>query len=306
MTEALNTDVRANATTQAAKPQAAKPKRKPAIERRSMMLPLTTLLIIGAWAISKQKWYSPGSDFGYDLGLAGGILMLTLLLYPLRKHVGFMKAWGAGKHWFRAHMILGITGPTLILLHSQFHIGSLNAGVALFCMLVVAGSGIVGRFFYTKIHNGLYGRRASLQERQSALGISAGDIKSKFHFAPEAEKLLKEFESGALAPSRNPLEETIHFVSLGLRARLVHWRTGRILAKHLKKAGKQRHWSSAKLHERLRYSKDMTRSYLDAIQETAQFTTYEKLFSLWHVLHVPFVYMLVFSAIFHVIAVHMY
>ena len=306
MTEALNTDVRANATTQAAKPQAAKPKRKPAIERRSMMLPLTILLIIGAWAISKQKWYSPGSDFGYDLGLAGGILMLTLLLYPLRKHVGFMKAWGAGKHWFRAHMILGITGPTLILLHSQFHIGSLNAGVALFCMLVVAGSGIVGRFFYTKIHNGLYGRRASLQERQSALGISAGDIKSKFHFAPEAEKLLKEFESGALAPSRNPLEETIHFVSLGLRARLVHWRTGRILAKHLKKAGKQRHWSSAKLHERLRYSKDMTRSYLDAIQETAQFTTYEKLFSLWHVLHVPFVYMLVFSAIFHVIAVHMY
>ncbi len=301
MTEALNTDVRANATT-----QAAKPKRKAAIDRRSMMLPLTTLLVIGAWVISKQKWYSPGSDFGYYLGLAGGILMLTLLLYPLRKHVGFMKSWGAGKHWFRAHMILGISGPTLILLHSQFHIGSLNAGVALFCMLVVAGSGIVGRFFYTKIHNGLYGRRASLQERQIALGISAGDIKSKFHFAPEAEKLLKEFEGNALAPSRNPLEETIHFVTLGLRARLVHWRTGHILAKRLKKAAKQRHWSSAKLNERLRYSKDMIRSYLDAIQETAQFTTYEKLFSLWHVLHVPFVYMLVFSAIFHIIAVHMY
>lgn len=302
MTEALNTAVRANAATS----QAVQPKRKPHIERRRLMLPLTTLLVIGAWAISKQKWYSPGSDFGYDLGLAGGILMLTLLLYPLRKHVDFMKTWGAGKHWFRAHMILGITGPTLILLHSQFHIGSLNAGVALVCMLVVAGSGIVGRFFYTKIHNGLYGRRASLQERQAALGINSGDIKSKFHFAPEAEKLLKEFETGALAPLRNPLEEAIHFVTLGLRARLVHWRTGRILAKHLKKAAKQRHWSSAKLNERLRYSKDMTQSYLDAIQDTAQFTTYEKLFSLWHVLHVPFVYMLVFSAIFHVIAVHMY
>jgi len=38
----------------------------------------------------------------------------------------------------------------------------------------------------------------------------------------------------------------------------------------------------------------------------AQFATYERLFSLWHVLHVPFVYMLVVSAVVHVIAVHMY
>jgi hypothetical protein len=173
-------------------------------------------------------------------------------------------------------------------------------------MLVVAGSGIVGRFFYTKIHNGLYGRRASLQERQNALGISSGDIKSKFHFAPEVEDLLKHFETEALAPSRNPLEEAAHFTTLALRARLVYWRTGNMLSQRLKKAAKQRHWSPAKLNERLRYSKGMTRSYLDAIQDTAQFATYEKLFSLWHVLHVPFVYMLVFSAIFHVIAVHMY
>jgi hypothetical protein len=30
------------------------------------------------------------------------------------------------------------------------------------------------------------------------------------------------------------------------------------------------------------------------------------LFSLWHVLHVPFVFMLVISGIVHVISVHMY
>jgi hypothetical protein len=301
MTEALNTTL----STEAAAP-ATRPKLKPTVERRHLMLPLTILFVAIAWGISKQKWYTPGSDFGYNLGLVGGILLLSLLLYPLRKHVGFMHSWGASKHWFRAHMIIGITGPLLILLHSQFHIGSLNAGVALTCMLVVSGSGIVGRFFYTKIHNGLYGRRASLLERQATLGINAGDIKSKFHFAPEAEQLLQEFQTKALAPTRNPLEETAHFVTLAMRARLVHWRIGRVLSRHLKKAAKQRQWNSAKLGERLRYSKGMTRSYLDAIKDTAQFATYEKLFSLWHVLHVPFVYMLVFSAIFHVIAVHMY
>jgi hypothetical protein len=30
------------------------------------------------------------------------------------------------------------------------------------------------------------------------------------------------------------------------------------------------------------------------------------MFSLWHVLHVPFVFMLVISGVVHVIAVHMY
>jgi hypothetical protein len=53
-------------------------------------------------------------------------------------------------------------------------------------------------------------------------------------------------------------------------------------------------------------NKTFIRDYLQAVQELGQFGTYEKLFSLWHVFHVPLVYMLVFSAIWHVIAVHMY
>jgi hypothetical protein len=303
MTEALARPVSAAAAAAAKPVRTPQPVKK---QRRKLMLPVTLLLVAAAWGISRQKWYTPGSDTGYYMGVVGGVLMLALLLYPLRKHVGFMQSWGAGKHWFRAHMFLGITGPMLILLHSTFHVGSLNAGVALTCMLIVSGSGITGRFFYTKIHNGLYGRRASLQERQQQLGISAGDVKSKFHFAPAVEERLKRFEAQALVSIRNPLQETVHFVTLGLRARFVHWQTGRILSHLLKQAAKNKGWSSAKFSERLSYSKGMIRSYLDAVQDTAQFTTYEKLFSLWHVLHVPFVYMLVISAIFHVIAVHMY
>ena len=45
---------------------------------------------------------------------------------------------------------------------------------------------------------------------------------------------------------------------------------------------------------------------LRSIQLTAQFSAYERLFSLWHVLHIPFVYLFVFSAIVHVVAVHTY
>ena len=48
------------------------------------------------------------------------------------------------------------------------------------------------------------------------------------------------------------------------------------------------------------------RPYLRGLQRVSQFAIYERLFALWHVLHLPLVALLVVSAIFHVIAVHMY
>ena len=38
----------------------------------------------------------------------------------------------------------------------------------------------------------------------------------------------------------------------------------------------------------------------------AQFSFYERLFALWHVFHLPIFFMMVISALVHVLAVHMY
>jgi hypothetical protein len=46
--------------------------------------------------------------------------------------------------------------------------------------------------------------------------------------------------------------------------------------------------------------------YLNAVSRVAQFTAYERLFSLWHVAHIPFVYLLIISSLVHVYAVHVY
>jgi hypothetical protein len=47
-------------------------------------------------------------------------------------------------------------------------------------------------------------------------------------------------------------------------------------------------------------------SYLSAVRDAAQFHTYERMFSWWHIFHIPLVYMMVFSAFYHVYAVHAY
>jgi hypothetical protein len=65
-------------------------------------------------------------------------------------------------------------------------------------------------------------------------------------------------------------------------------------------------WSHEDLVRRERHARKLVRRYLTAVVKVAHFTAYEKLFSLWHVAHIPFVYLLVISAIVHVIAVHAY
>jgi hypothetical protein len=203
-------------------------------------------------------------------------------------------------------MFLGITGPTLILFHSTFRTGSLNATVALSCMILVAGSGVIGRVIYRKIHHGLYGRSATLQEVQTNLGIVGGDVKSKFHFAPQLEARLKAFESVALAEHKGGWARFWLFATVGMRA---HW-TYQTVKKELRRLGREharKHaWDAVKLEKRLTAGKMAIRQYLDAIVDVARFSAYERLFSLWHVLHVPFVFMLIISGIAHVIAVHMY
>jgi len=264
------------------------------------------VLAAGAWLAGQANLYKPGDDFGYYLGLVGSVLMALLLLYPLRKRVQFLQRAGELRNWFRVHMFLGIVGPVLILYHSTLRVASLNAAVAFYSMLIVAGSGIIGRFIYTKIHHGLYGRQATLRERQEHLGLEGESLKSKFHFAPRVEQRLKDLEAYATDQTRLGLLGVRRFLALTVRTRYVYWRSMREVGQILARAAAERGWPRGERAHRIHVARRMLKGYMRELQEVAQFRTYERLFSLWHVLHVPFVFMLVFSAIVHVVYVHMY
>jgi hypothetical protein len=74
----------------------------------------------------------------------------------------------------------------------------------------------------------------------------------------------------------------------------------------LSRAARERGWPRSERGHRIRVARRILKTYMRELKEVAQFRTYERLFSLWHVLHVPFVFMLAFSAIVHVVYVHMY
>lgn len=274
--------------------------------RRFLWAVLLLLMGYGVWWIGAAGYYTPGSVLGYNLGLAGGVCMLLLFTYPLRKYVRFMRGWGAIKYWFGLHMTLGVLGPTLILLHATWRIDSLNAGFAFFSMLIVAASGVIGRYIYVKLHRGVYGERLNLQQIRAEAGTRPAEAQLQLRAAPAVQEKLQNFEAEAELLAQQGFKKPLRLLLFGVRAYLLRLRCARELRQVFKERARQEGWST---RTRLLHYQETRRwvvEYIQHAQRMAQFGAYERLFSLWHVLHVPFVYMLVLTAIAHVIAVHMY
>jgi hypothetical protein len=264
------------------------------------------VLVWLTWQVSRLGYFEAGDDTGYWLGVAGGSMMLLLFSYPLRKHFRFAQNWGRVKWWFLVHMLLGIGGPLLILLHSTFRIGSLNAGVALYSMIIVALSGVVGRFIYARVHRGLRGEQVGFKELQAHAKLDQDDVRSRLAFAPKVEAWLKDFEQVELKAKPGWLTYSRQVFWLPLKQWIVYWRCANGIHQPIRRLAAHGKWSKQDLIRRERASRKLVRRYLTAVVRVAQYTAYERLFSLWHVAHVPFVYLLVISAIVHVIAVHAY
>jgi hypothetical protein len=292
---------------------AARPKAQPEAIQKSRRLTwnrvwftaLIAVLYLG-WSQPTERYITPTRGFGYALGIIGGSLMLLLLVYSARKHFRWLRFLGPTPSWFRFHMVLGILGPLCILFHANFKTGAANSNVALFCMLIVAGSGFIGRYLYAHIHSGLYGRKLLLGELQaSAAGLR--ELSSSVSFLPDLVGRLETAEKRLLAAG--PQLSLLGFIKpavVAFAAAGTRWQLHRYVRRGLR-ASAQRSTVIAAESKRLRRTAN---AYIDrrlsATRRVAAFDGYERLFSLWHALHIPLIFMLIIAAVVHVIAVNVY
>ena len=265
-----------------------------------------TLLTWGAWKFTRLGLFTAGDDIGYWLGVAGGVMMLLLFSYPMRKHLRFTHRWGKVKWWFLVHMLLGVGGPLLILLHSNFQVGSLNAAAALYSMIIVALSGVVGRFIYSHVNRGLHGELTSFGELTVRAGLHQREARSHLRFAPGVEERLHAFGQRELTAQPGFFACLRRAFWLPVKQWLTYYRCMARVRTQLKKLALETGWDHKSLAKRERLARKLVRRYLNAAVRVAHYTAYERLFSLWHVAHLPFVYLLLFSGIAHVVAVHAY
>jgi hypothetical protein len=261
-------------------------------------------VVIGMRAPMAQ-YLSPQTGLGYLLGIIGGSMMLVLLIYPLRKRFRAFRFLGGVPEWFQVHMILGVVGPVLVLYHSNFSLGATNSNVALFCMLVVSGSGFIGRYLYAKIHHGLYGRKTTLQELQ-ARGQSLKVDQSRLPMLPHLLGRIEGEEQRLMSWGASPLAVVLTPVGLRLLATGARWRLRRYIARAVAAAAVASPVVASQRVRMLRVARDYTERRLRASCDVANLLIYERLFSLWHVLHLPLFFMLLAAGIVHVVAVHLY
>lgn len=266
-----------------------------------------TLIAIGiGWLLRDRALISPEDGIGYWLGIIGGSMMLVLLLYPLRKRIRALRFLGQTKHWFRIHMILGVLGPVLVLFHSNFHLGSFNSRVALYCMLAVAGSGVVGRHIYARIHVGLYGDKTSLEELRLQLSGSLKKSEGMTSFLPDFSAKLQALSEEAQGDSVTGSLSTAASMTWAVRKYFVWFSLRRTARVEIAERAASSESVAANVDKLREATSTYTRNFVRLVGRVAQFTLYERLFSLWHVLHMPLFFMMVISALLHVLAVHMY
>ena len=282
------------------------PQRRRLLSTGRLFFVLVAALLYLGWNTQTQRYISPNRGFGYTLGIVGGSLMLLLLVYSLRKRWAWLSFLGSTPGWFRFHMVLGIAGPVCILYHANFATGATNSNVALFSMLTVAASGLIGRYIYVHIHHGLYGRKLELGElRAGAEGLRS--LSGSISFLPELVTRIESAEQRLL--KAGPQLSFLGFakpIVVNLVALEARWQLHRYIRQALY-AGARKSAVVALEHKRLGFT---ARCYVDrrlaATRRVAGFEGYERLFSLWHALHIPLIFIMVIAAVIHVIAVHVY
>ena len=255
--------------------------------------------LLFGWSHRNDNYLSAENGTGYFLGIIGGSLMLLVILYPLSKRIPLLSRWLPVRHWFAIHMLFGIVGPVLILFHSNFHLGSTNSSVALTTMLLVAGSGLVGRYIYTHIHHGLYGRRVTLDELKHELETRHTALLRIYEMDEKLKHRVTRMENMALSSYTSIGTSLLYVFSMTIHARLLKSRSMRMVKKSKKDGTVPEELDS-------QIAKNFINRYAGALRRITVFRLYERLFSLWHILHLPLFIMMIITAVIHIFAVHMY
>jgi hypothetical protein len=233
----------------------------------------------------------PSGPIGQTLGVIGGVLMLMPFVYVVRKRVPGLRSAGSLKTWLEIHLFCGIFGPVLVTFHTSFKFNGI-VSAAYWSMVVVVLSGFVGRYLYVRIPRSIRGTeltRTELDERSETL---REDLARSAASAAVLERV-RAFERAAVPHARSDLsfvDLIFGEISLGRKVRALERELGR--------------WSglSPGLCAEV-VTLTFERSVL--LRRIAYLERTRKLFELWHVFHLPLVYLQLVIVAAHV-AVTMY
>jgi hypothetical protein len=227
--------------------------------------------------------------WGHALGIFGGCLLAATLLYPLRKRWSRLRKLGRMAAWLRFHIVLGLSAPLLVTLHSTFKFGGLVA-VSYWSMIAVMASGVLGRYIYAQIPRSING--TELLERE----LAAED-------AALLESLKADLGGDPILMAEVGL--------LGCPPSIKRARGMKLLA-HSVQDDTRRWWRGVGLRRRIRAHQSCSAHKAARIaaiarrravlqRRVAVLQVSRDLFRHWHTVHKPFAYVMFIIAVVHVV-----
>jgi hypothetical protein len=176
----------------------------------------------------------------------------------------------------------------------------------MFSMLLVAGSGLVGRFIYVKIHYHHYGEMMSVQELQKQVSETKTIFEKDVDFSEGIKTMLQKFEAEELSIPRSGFVRFLRLLTLGRRFSYIKWMTLRQFKRDIQILAATNSWDQYSKRKHHAEGKELITEYLRAVRRASEFRVYVRVFAWWHLLHMPLFAMLVVTATIHVLTVHMY
>jgi len=227
----------------------------------------------------------PGGELGILYGMAGTAMMVLMLGYSVRKRVGILKRLGSLRTWLDLHIFFGVIGPAFIVLHTSFKAEGIVA-LSFWSMVVVAASGVAGRYLYGQIPRTRAGDELSLAEAEALDEELTRELHQRFRLSPQALAALQELTArGSKRPRSLPVFLVRSaFDAIAFRSRL--WRFRRQLEG---------------------VPPELAKSFVRTLRQKASlgrrivlWEQLHRIFHYWHILHKPFAIIMYLFMLVHI------
>ena len=229
----------------------------------------------------------PSGDFGHGFGILGTLFMIIgVFIYMARKRFRSWSRLGKLKYWLEFHIFLCTLGPILVLFHTSMKFGGL-VSVSFWSMVAVFLSGVIGRFIYIQIPRTIEGRELTLSEVRS-----------------------QKQDLGVVLKQGYSLDETSlnHIIDF-TRKKIEVYHKNLIVKIIVKYRNDQKAISNVKdVLKKNNFTKPQKRAVMQLIQgeisinrKIERLTTMQNLFKYWHVVHLPFAFVMLIIMIIHVV-----
>jgi len=123
------------------------------------LLAIFFIILAMSFAFHESPTFS-GSLAGHLFGIVGTALMFLTLVYPFKKRILGKRG---RQNPLSTHIFYGLTGPSLVVIHSAHKFDSLIGLSTFLAMLIVVLSGITGRFLFRRVNRTLKDQQHELE-----------------------------------------------------------------------------------------------------------------------------------------------